>query len=197
MSLHPAAAIAVRALGPLLAHSGLRSYTKECLFGLLEKNGEPLLEEAFAKAHGHYSAVEEGFVGDAIEDLTGRVTSELHGTDILDRDAIWINELLQVNTLFLLGCGQSRGLDNDRNGIQHRHAYSIMEAKEVDGLRLVKLRNPWAITESRAMDEGEESGSPAVDRAFENETEAECNSSAFNAAARGSPPARDSTGWQA
>ncbi|KAK5680094.1 hypothetical protein LTS10_008044 [Elasticomyces elasticus] len=107
----------------------------------------PLLEKAFAKAHGDYLAVEGGFVGEAIEDLTGGVTSEMHGTDILDRDAFWTNELLQVNKLFLFGCGQSRGFDEDRNGIQHRHAYSVMEAREVDGLRLVKLRNPWGNTE--------------------------------------------------
>ncbi|KAK5108431.1 hypothetical protein LTR62_008318 [Meristemomyces frigidus] len=107
----------------------------------------PLLEKAFAKAHQDYLAVEGGFVGEAIEDLTGGVTSELHGTDILDRDAFWTDELLQVNEQFLFGCGQSRGFDEDRNGLQHRHAYSIMEAREVDGLRLVKLRNPWGNTE--------------------------------------------------
>ncbi|KAK3678569.1 hypothetical protein LTR78_001867 [Recurvomyces mirabilis] len=107
----------------------------------------PLLEKCFAKAHGDYLAVEGGFVGEAIEDLTGGVTSELHGTDILDRDAFWTNELLQVNKQFLFGCGQSRGFDEDRSGIQHRHAYSIMEAREVDGLKLVKLRNPWGNTE--------------------------------------------------
>ena len=106
----------------------------------------PLLEKAFAKAHGDYLAVEGGFVGEAIEDLTGGVTSELHGTDILDRDTFWTNELSQVNKSFLFGCGQSRGFDEDRNGIQHRHAYSVMEAREVDGLRLVKLRNPWGNT---------------------------------------------------
>ena len=104
----------------------------------------PLLEKAFAKAHGDYLAVEGGFVGEAIEDLTGGVTSEIHSTDILDKDAFWTNELLQVNKLFLFGCGQSRGVDLDRKGIQHRHAYSIMEAREIDGIRLLKLRNPWA-----------------------------------------------------
>jgi hypothetical protein len=107
----------------------------------------PLLEKAFAKAHGDYLAVEGGFVGEAIEDLTGGVTSELHATDILDRDAFWEQELLQVNKQFLFGCGQNRGYGDDRSGIQHRHAYSIMEAKDIDGLRLVKLRNPWGNTE--------------------------------------------------
>ncbi|EMC99760.1 hypothetical protein BAUCODRAFT_30166 [Baudoinia panamericana UAMH 10762] len=107
----------------------------------------PLLEKAFAKAHGDYLAVEGGFVGEAIEDLTGGVTSELHATDILSREDFWENELSKVNRQFLFGCGQSRGFDGDRRGIQHRHAYSVMEAREVDGKRLVKLRNPWGNTE--------------------------------------------------
>lgn len=84
----------------------------------------PLLEKAFAKAHGDYKAIEGGFVGEAIEDMTGGVTSEVHGTDILDRDAFWRNELMQVNKQFLFGCGQARGKSDDRKGILHRHGTS-------------------------------------------------------------------------
>ncbi len=107
----------------------------------------PLLEKAFAKAHGDYSSIDGGFVGEGIEDLTGGVTSEIFATDILDKEKFWREELMNVNKTFLFGCGQMDGVYGERRGIQEKHAYSIMEAREIDGQRLLKLRNPWGRTE--------------------------------------------------
>ncbi|KAJ5093927.1 Alpha/beta hydrolase fold-3 [Penicillium angulare] len=113
----------------------------------------PLLEKAFAKAHGDYSAIEGGFVGEAIEDLTGGVTSEILSNDILDKDRFWNEELMKVNKEFLFGCGcgmfsnwldpKYKGPPRDRKGISENHSYSIMEAREIKGYRLLRLRNPW------------------------------------------------------
>ncbi|KAI9372456.1 hypothetical protein BJX61DRAFT_533953 [Aspergillus egyptiacus] len=113
----------------------------------------PLLEKAYAKAHGDYSAIENGFVGEAIEDMTGGVTSDVLTSNILDKDRFWKEELMQVNKEFLFGCGTGlhsnwlspsySGPPRDRKGITEEHAYSIMDAKEIDGVRLLKLRNPW------------------------------------------------------
>ncbi|TKA64903.1 hypothetical protein B0A49_11428 [Cryomyces minteri] len=117
----------------------------------------PLLEKAYAKAHGDYQAIDGGFVGEGIEDLTGGVTTEVFATDILDKDAFWKNELQNVNKHFLFGCGQLGGIYGERKGIMERHAYSIMEAVEMEGERLVKLRNPWGNTEWRgAWSDGSE-----------------------------------------
>ena len=114
----------------------------------------PLLEKAFAKAHGDYRAIEGGFTGEAIEDLTGGVTTELFTTDILDKEDFWNNELMKVNKEFLFGCAtgrydtwQGHHLSSDRKGIVSMHAYSIIEAVETHGERLLKLRNPWGRTE--------------------------------------------------
>lgn len=109
----------------------------------------PLLEKAYAKAHGDYAAIEGGFTGEGIEDLTGGVTSELFTTDILDKEGFWKNELMQVNKTFLFGCSTGlwgRGW-GDRKGIVEQHAYSVMRAVEMDGERLLLLKNPWGRSE--------------------------------------------------
>ncbi|TEY86630.1 hypothetical protein BOTCAL_0005g00520 [Botryotinia calthae] len=104
----------------------------------------PLLEKAYAKAHGDYAAIEGGHTGEGLEDLTGGVTTEVFSTDILDKEYFWKEELLKVNKDFLFGCAAGifwgRGY---RKGIYEGHAYSILRAVEIDGQRLVLLRNPW------------------------------------------------------
>lgn len=106
----------------------------------------PLLEKAYAKAHGDYAALAGGWIGEGLEDLTGGVTTELLTSDILDTDEFWENEILKVNKEFLFGCstGLLDGGYGTRDGISEGHAYVIMEARELStGQRLLKLRNPW------------------------------------------------------
>jgi hypothetical protein len=105
----------------------------------------PLLEKAYAKAHGDYQAIEGGFTGEGIEDLTGGVTTELYTTDILDKEYFWKEELMKVNDDFLFGCATGVwGVGwGERKGIVENHAYSVMRAVEMGGHRLVLLKNPW------------------------------------------------------
>ncbi|KAL8681953.1 MAG: hypothetical protein Q9186_001961 [Xanthomendoza sp. 1 TL-2023] len=117
----------------------------------------PLLEKAFAKAHGDYGSIDGGFTGEAIEDLTGGVTTELLTTDILDIDKFWSDEIMKVNDQFLFGCATGRfdkwqgSVDAEetgaRKGVIRMHAYSVMESKEIKGERLLRIRNPWGDTE--------------------------------------------------
>ncbi|CAD6573733.1 MAG: hypothetical protein ASARMPREDX12_006221 [Alectoria sarmentosa] len=131
----------------------------------------PLLEKAFAKAHGDYSAIDGGFTGEAIEDLTGGVTTELFTTDILNKNKFWSEEIMKVNDEFLFSCSTGtfdkwQGSDiasayDARENIVRMHAYSIMEAREIKGHRLLKVRNPWGEGEWRgAWSDGSEQWTP-------------------------------------
>lgn len=106
----------------------------------------PLLEKAYAKAHGDYASLAGGWIGEGLEDLSGGVTTELLSSDILDLDAFWDNELSKVNKEFMFGCSAGildYGYGN-RDGISEAHAYVVTDARTLkSGQRLVKLRNPW------------------------------------------------------
>lgn len=131
----------------------------------------PLLEKAFAKAHGDYQSIDGGFTGEAIEDLTGGVTTELFTTDILNKNKFWSEEIMKVNEEFLFSCATGtfdrwQGSDlasayGARENIVRMHAYSIMEAREIKGHRLLKVRNPWGEGEWRgAWSDGSEQWTP-------------------------------------
>ena len=108
---------------------------------------------------------------EAIEDLTGGVTTELFTTDILNKDKFWSEEIMKVNDEFLFSCATGtfdrwQGSDissafDARENIVRMHAYSIMEAREIKGNRLLKVRNPWGEYEWRgAWSDGSEQWTP-------------------------------------
>ncbi|KIX09956.1 uncharacterized protein Z518_01037 [Rhinocladiella mackenziei CBS 650.93] len=115
-----------------------------------------LLEKAYAKAHGDYASISGGQTGEAIEDLTGGVTTEIYTTNILDPDEFWKNELSRIGKDFVFSCAAARWREwrpylaanekvreERRAGIISQHAYAVLETYEGHGQRLVKIRNPW------------------------------------------------------
>lgn len=104
----------------------------------------PLIEKAYAKAHGDYWAIEGGFASEGIEDLTGGVGVVLNPEDIMDKDRFWREELSQVNEKYLFGGGSKPAA---AKGFVGSHAYAVLQAWEEGDLKLLKLRNPWGRTE--------------------------------------------------
>ncbi|KAF7542310.1 hypothetical protein G7Z17_g11688 [Cylindrodendrum hubeiense] len=111
----------------------------------------PLLEKAFAKVHGDYKALDGGWAGTAVEDLTGGVTTVVAGNRVLRKERLW-REMVGSggeDGEFVFGLSAAGpGIDSRRNGLVLRHAYSIHKATEVENeegikFRLVKIRNPW------------------------------------------------------
>ncbi|KAI4923988.1 hypothetical protein J4E85_008147 [Alternaria conjuncta] len=110
----------------------------------------PLLEKAYAKVHGDYDAIAGGCSGEAVEDLTGGVTTKILTDRVLSKKRLWA-ELLQAGKEFLFSAS-SPGMDGDdsdaRRGLALSHAYSILKAVDAEGedgtkYQLVLIRNPW------------------------------------------------------
>ncbi|ESQ29931.1 hypothetical protein EUTSA_v10011175mg [Eutrema salsugineum] len=110
-----------------------------------------IVEKAYAKLHGSYEALEGGLVQDALVDLTGGAGEEI---DLRSAQAqidlasgrLWSQLLRFKQEGFLLGAGSPSGSDVhvSSSGIVQGHAYSVLQVREVDGHRLVQIRNPWA-----------------------------------------------------
>ncbi|KAF2027066.1 cysteine proteinase [Setomelanomma holmii] len=120
----------------------------------------PLLEKAYAKVHGDYDAIAGGISGEAVEDLTGGVTTKILTDRILSKERLW-RELLEVNKQFLFSASSPGSYGDDsmaRRGLALSHAYSVIkavDAKAQDGTnhRLVLIRNPWGKRANAAMGE--------------------------------------------
>ncbi|KAL8763235.1 MAG: hypothetical protein Q9203_007493 [Teloschistes exilis] len=123
-----------------------------------------LLQKAYAKVHGDYGSFRGGQVGrrrEGIEDLTCGVTTEIIPTDILDKDWSWTHELMNTGKLYLFGLSQSLGKNNGDKGIHKDHTYPILEARELDDTRLLKVKNPWGKDEwTRPWGDGSEEWTP-------------------------------------
>ncbi|XP_028759629.1 calpain-type cysteine protease DEK1 [Neltuma alba] len=110
-----------------------------------------IVEKAYAKLHGSFEALEGGLVQDALVDLTGGAGEEIdmRSTEAqidLASGRLWSQLLRFKQEGFLLGAGSPSGSDVhiSSSGIVQGHAYSILQVREVDGHKLVQIRNPWA-----------------------------------------------------
>ena len=113
-------------------------------YGHCERENEtwlPLLEKAYAKVHGDYDAIDGGWSGEAVEDLTGGVTSTIVTNRVLDKDRLW-REMINKNDFVFALSAMGFAVDGVRGGLPLQHAYSILrtlEAISEDGKTAVRL----------------------------------------------------------
>ncbi|KAK7052858.1 hypothetical protein VNI00_004177 [Paramarasmius palmivorus] len=140
-------------------NNSIKKNGKSLYFGRSAKDGETwvsLIEKAYAKLYGCYYALHGGYSNEAIEDLTGGVSTYIAVRDIFDTDRFWREELLQTNDDRLLDCSYKAldstvdsaddGGDLDVTKLYRTvdgHSYPVVRAIEHKGKRFVVLRNPW------------------------------------------------------
>ena len=113
------------------------------------------MEKAYAKLHGNYEMLNGGQMTESLVDLTGGVSQKFHLrapeiAESIEGGQFW-KDLKKFHSLgFLLGCAntvkdengnEEEGMGN--SGILFNHAYGIQQIREVDGLQLIRIRNPW------------------------------------------------------
>jgi hypothetical protein len=94
-------------------------------------------------------------MSEAMVDLTGGVSEKFYlktpeMQEAIESEQFW-KDLKKYNQQgFLLGCANTvkdengnpeNGLGN--SGILFNHAYGIQQIREVDGIKLIRIRNPW------------------------------------------------------
>ena len=96
------------------------------------------IEKAYAKIHGSYRAISGGQIEEAFLDLTGAPTIVYYFDHMNFNPVTFWNALLQFRSKKLpMGCGTS----TSQVGLVGRHAYSILDVREVHNIGLDFFRD--------------------------------------------------------
>lgn len=104
-----------------------------------------LLEKAYAKVVGDYGKIEGGIPFLALNDLTGMPVGRINTREI-DINKLFkkIYDYDKKKYCMVANVPDVEGIDLEKEyGLVENHAYTVIDAVEIKGNRLLKIRNPW------------------------------------------------------
>jgi len=140
--------------------------TKKLLYAHCFREDEfwvSFLEKAYAKIYKCYEKLNGGKMPEALVDLTGGVTEKMNLKTVLgegqaaSQQAVKSAELWKIikanfQTGYVMGCSlndKNSKVEMSPEGIVLNHAYGILSVREIQGLKLIRIRNPWGKGEWR------------------------------------------------
>eukprot|EP00090_Calanus_glacialis_P041785 TRINITY_DN7431_c0_g1_i4.p1 TRINITY_DN7431_c0_g1~~TRINITY_DN7431_c0_g1_i4.p1 ORF type:complete len:838 (-),score=200.72 TRINITY_DN7431_c0_g1_i4:225-2738(-) len=112
----------------------------------------PLLEKAYAKLYGSYTALEGGLTIEASVDFTGGIPEMIDLSNLrMEKETLFYNMVKAYENKAFMSCSLSNSrseAEGMRLGLQARHAYTITKVVEVRSRRgrgtipLIRMRNP-------------------------------------------------------
>jgi hypothetical protein len=102
-----------------------------------------ILEKCYAKFEGGYANINYGTTLSELYWLTGGLTRKMN----TNNEFAWKNIKISCGKRCLMSCNSKKGSGSHDNktksNIANSHSYSILDADEYQGIKLIKLRNPW------------------------------------------------------
>ena len=115
----------------------------------MEEMWVSLLEKAFAKYYGNYAALQNGFPHFALEDMTGakaEALSIMQESTGSRKALFWTKMLTFKHNRYLMGAGSVSSDSADKeildSGLIFGATYVILDIRDVNGHKLLQLRNP-------------------------------------------------------
>jgi hypothetical protein len=104
-----------------------------------------LLEKAYAKVNESYASTIAGLPGEALATLTeAPVVTYIHKRFANDQEhQLWEIIKFSDQKNYILCTNTGRHEETSKMGLVPCHAYTVISALEINGLKLLKIRNPW------------------------------------------------------
>ena len=126
---------------PCISEQGYKRF----IMGKSEENEiwVSLIEKAFAKINGGYIRIGTGGTPNEVFDVLTEAYSEEIRVTPKKEDELWKKLINGFEKKYLMTAGTSGNEFVEEVGLSPGHAYTVLGIHEINGERVIRLRNPW------------------------------------------------------